>query len=55
MRKLSVISEENYSGSEEVNKNLESIISGITQVNECCEKMNFMAQELQKSVAYFKE
>ena len=55
VRKLSVISEENFSNSEEVNKNLESIISGITQVNECCEKMSFMAQELQKSVAYFKE
>lgn len=55
VRKLSVISEENFSSSEEVNKNLESIISGITQVNECCEKMSFMAQELQKSVAYFKE
>ncbi len=51
---LSAISRENAVGSEEVSTHIGEIISEVQSVNVSCEKMNGMAEELTKSVSYFR-
>lgn len=50
---LSAISEENAASNEEVNANLSEIMTDFQRVNSNCEKINAMADELERSVAYF--
>lgn len=54
IKQLSAISQENYACNEEVNQNINQIISDIKQINESCEKMNQRADELQNAVSFFK-
>ncbi len=51
---LSAISEQNAASNEEVNSNIYEIISEVQMVNDNCGKMSGMAQELEKSVSYFR-
>lgn len=51
---LSAISRENAVSSEEVSTHIGEIISEVQSVNVSCEKMNGMAEELTKSVSYFR-
>jgi len=53
VQNLSAISEENYASNEEVSANVGEIIEEVNLVNENCDKMSRMAQELDESVAYF--
>ena len=54
VQNLSAISEENTANNEEVNSNIDEITSEVQTVNRNCEKMNQMAQELERSVSYFR-
>lgn len=51
---LSAISQENAAGSEEVNANIQEIISEVQSVNQNCGEMQEMARTLERSVAYFR-
>ena len=53
VQSLSAISEENAASNQEVSANISEIISEVQVVNESCEKMSSMAQELEASVSYF--
>ncbi len=50
---LNTISEQNSAGNEEVNHNVERIISEVQLINEHCDHMNQMAGELESAVSYF--
>ncbi|MBQ9766134.1 MAG: cache domain-containing protein [Lachnospiraceae bacterium] len=53
VQNLNAISEENYASNEEVSAHVREIIEEVNVVNDNCEKMNRVAQELDKSAAYF--
>ncbi len=53
VRELNIISEQNSAGNEEVNHNVDRIISEVQLVNEHCDRMNQMAGELENAVSYF--
>lgn len=53
VQSLSAISEENSASNEEVHANISEITTEVQIVSENCERMNFMAKELENSVAYF--
>ena len=50
---LSAISEENTASNEEVSANIMEIMAEVQLVNDNCERMNHMADELEESVSYF--
>ena len=52
---LSAISEQNAAGNQEVNANINEIMTQIQSVYDNCEKMNQMAEELKESVDFFRE
>lgn len=54
VQELNNFSRENAANHEEVNENIEQIITEVQRVNEHCRKMNDMAMEMGQSVAYFK-
>lgn len=53
VQNLSAISEENTASNQEVCANVNEIMSEVQVVNDHCEVMNRMAEELSESVAYF--
>lgn len=55
VQNLSAISQQNAANSQEANENIYEIIAEVQTVNENCERMNYMAGELETSVAYFHE
>lgn len=53
VQSLSAISEENAAGNQEVNSNIEKILSDVQTVSDNCERMNKIAENLKQSVEYF--
>lgn len=55
VQSLSAISEENAASNQEVNANVSEIMSDVQTVSDNCEKMNYLAQNLDSAVQYFHE
>ena len=55
VQSLSAISQENAASNQEVNANVSEIMSEVQMVSENCEKMNDLAQNLERAVQYFHE
>ena len=55
VQSLSAISQQNAESSEQVSNNIREIISEVQTVNDNCEKMNEMAQNLEEAVSYFQD
>ncbi len=55
VQSLSAISEENAASNQEVNANVSEIMSDVQTVSDNCEKMNYLAKNLDSAVQYFHE
>ncbi len=55
VQSLSAISEENAASNQEVNANVSEIMSDVQTVSDNCEKMNYLAKNLDNAVQYFHE